>query len=119
MPLTELQSGGLVAPWRDKQQAATGIRGIQMTLTVHAFFHTFDTVAEAQKLQRHQWNSLYSCEMKKKKCAEDHRVTVWPQNNACDRDVLQEYLFIGIMGVDFVFVFVFARKKVCPFLTVP
>lgn len=66
MPLTELQSGGLVAPWRDKQQAATGIRGIQMTLTVHAFFHTFDTVAEAQKLQRHQWNSLYSCEMKKK-----------------------------------------------------
>lgn len=69
-----------------------------MTLTVHDFFQAFDTVAQAQKLQWHQWNWLYYREMKT--CAEDHRITVWPQNNACDHGVLQEYLFICIMGVD-------------------
>lgn len=45
MPLTELQNGGLVIPWRDKQETATGICGTKMTLTVHEFFYFFDTVA--------------------------------------------------------------------------
>lgn len=59
MLLMELQNGGLVTPWRDKQETATGICGSEVTPTVRAFFFCiFDTVALAQKLQRHQWNWL-------------------------------------------------------------
>lgn len=100
MPLRELQNGGLVTPWRDKQETATGICGTKMTLTGHGVFLLFwysCIGTEVTKASMELVILVIYWEMKTP--AEDHRITVWPQNEACDHSVLQEYLFICIMGV--------------------
>lgn len=115
MPLPELQNGGLVTPWKDKQQSATGVCGIKTTLTLRPFFSHFwysctgtEVTKASVELVILFWN-----ETQWKLCAEDCRITVWPQNNACDHGVLQEYLFKCMMGVG---LFCFCKETSMSFL---
>lgn len=118
MPLRELQDGALVTPWRDKQQTATGICGIKMTLTLHAFFTLL--------IQLHRHRSYKGIS------GIGYTVLKWKLNENSVLRITELQCDLRIMPVIMVFsknislnawwelvYFVFARKQVCPFFTVP